>query len=302
MTLRVRGELPTVIEMPKTGETLASLEEKAVKGFSATSLNAFRNCALKFYYAEIAGIKEPEDVDDTIDPAVLGSAVHESLYKLYKPYIDHPLTKENLAAMEKISDEAVDKAFEKKFKGSDITYGKNLLLVSVAKLMIKRFLQYESDQMAELIKSGRSCTVAFLEQFVETTMTIPYGDKELNIRLKGFVDRIDKMDSWWKIIDYKTGNTEPKQVKIKDWDDLAVNPDLNIGFQLLMYGYLLGAWFHNPISSSAGIVSLKRINAGFTAVSVPGEEQGKLTSTLNALSTGRFEQVIKGILTDIYDL
>ena len=126
---------------------------------------------LKFYYAEIAGIKEPEDIDDTIDPAVLGSAVHEALNKLYLPFLDQPMTTDKYVVMEKESDQAVDKAFEKKFKGSDITYGKNLLLVSVAKLMVKRFLKFEADQLEELAGSGQSCTVAYLEQFVDTSIT-----------------------------------------------------------------------------------------------------------------------------------
>jgi hypothetical protein len=298
----LKGEFVPVIEFPKTGETLASLEEKAVKGFSATSLNLYRNCALKFYYAEIAGIKEPEDVDDTIDPATLGSAVHETLNKLYKPFLDQPLSKGNLLAMLQESDRAVDKAFEKKFKGSDITYGKNLLLVSVAKLMVKRFLQYEAEQLEELVKSGKSCTVAYLEQLVETSLLIHSDEKKYTIRLKGFIDRVDKMNGWWKIIDYKTGTTEPKQVKVKDWNDLYGNPDLNIGFQLLMYGYLLQCRFHDPITSSAGIISLKKINAGFTAVSVPGEEPGKLSGILNETSMKRFEEITVALLTDVYDL
>lgn len=297
-----KGELLPVIEIHKTGKILDALQEKAVNGFSATSLNLFRNCPLKFYYSEIAGIKEPDNVDDTIDPAVLGSAVHEALNKLYKPFIDQDLTKQNLSAIQKDSDQAVDNAFKQKFKGSDITYGKNLLLVSVAKLMIKRFLQYEIEQVEELAKSGKNCSVAFLEQLVETSILVKYGDKELNIRLKGFIDRVDKMDGWWKIIDYKTGITEPKQVKVKDWDDLIGNPVLNIGFQLLMYGYLLQCRLKNPIISSAGIVSLKRINAGFIAVSVPGDEPDKLSVTLNETSNNLFQQVILTILTDVYDL
>ncbi len=296
-----KGELPAVIEIPKTGKVLEGMEEKAVKGFSASSLNAYRNCALKFYFAEIAGIKEPEDVDDTIDPAVLGSAVHEALNKLYTPYIDKPMTSEHLSAMDKVAEAAVDLAFEKKFKGSDITYGKNLLLVSVAKLMIRRYLQYEANQAGELAKTGRSYSVALLEQFVETFIHIPYGERELKIRLKGFIDRVDKMDGWWKIIDYKTGTTESKQVTVKDWDELLEQADLNIGFQLLMYGYLLGKRFSYPISSSAGIISLKKINTGFTAVSVPGEEPGKLSATLNDTATGRFEEVLVTILKDIFD-
>ena len=298
----IKGEMLPAIEIPKTGDTLTSLEEKAVKGFSATSLNLFRNCPLKFYYAEIAGIKEPEDIDDTIDPAVLGSAVHEALNKLYLPFLDQPMTTDKYVVMEKESDQAVDKAFEKKFKGSDITYGKNLLLVSVAKLMVRRFLQYESDQVSELAKSGQHCTVALLEQLVETFITIPFAGNDLKIRLKGFIDRVDKMEGWWKIIDYKTGTTESKQVKVKDWDDLIANPDLNIGFQLLMYGYLLRCRFKNPISSSAGIISLKRINAGFTPVSVPDDSSGKLTSVLNETSAIHFEELIRTLLADMYDL
>ncbi|MCX6306676.1 MAG: PD-(D/E)XK nuclease family protein [Bacteroidetes bacterium] len=296
------GELLPVIEIPKTGVTLAALEEKAIKGFSASSLNSYRNCTLKFYYSEVANIKEPEDVDDTIDPAVLGSAVHDALNKLYKPFVDQPLAKENLAAMDKVLEDTVDMAFEKKFKGSDITYGKNLLLVSVAKLMIKRFLHFEAEQLDEFAKSGKSWTVAFLEQFVETSVLIPCGDKDLKIRLKGFIDRVDKMDGWWKIIDYKTGITDSKQVKVKDWDDLIQNPDLNIGFQLLMYAYLLAKRFNSPVISSAGIISLKKVNAGFTTVSVPGSEPGKFSATLDEASVGRFEQVVMAILKDVYNL
>ncbi len=298
----VKGELLPVIEIQKTGETLILLEEKAVKGFSATSLNAYRNCPLKFYYAEIAGIREPEDVDDTIDPAVLGSAVHEALHQLYKPFIDQTMSAGILADMLKLSDDAIDKAFEKKFKGSDIAYGKNLLLVNVAKTMVKRFIQYEIGQAEELARSGKLFSVAFLEQFVETQMQIRCGDHDLNVRLKGFLDRVDKMDGWWRIIDYKTGITEPRQVKVKDWNDLVDHPELNIGFQLLMYGYLLESRFSSPISSGAGIFSLRRISSGFTAVCVPADEPGKFAVMLNRTSLARFGEVIREILMEIYDL
>ena len=241
-------------------------------------------------------------MEDTIDPAILGSAVHKALNKLYIPFIDQTLTFEHLSAMEKVSDVTVDKAFKKKFKGSDITSGKNLLLVRVAKIMVKRFLQYEKEQIEELEGSGKNFTVVFLEHLFETSVSIPYGEKELNIRMKGFIDRVDRMDGWWRIIDYKTGTTESKQVKLNDWDDLSEDPDLNIGFQLLMYAWLLACRFRKPVLSSAGLISLKKLNSGFTAVSVPGEEPGKLTSILNQATTGRFEEIIRTILTDVYDL
>jgi hypothetical protein len=257
---------------------------------------------LKFYFSEIAGIKEPENIEDTIDPAVLGSAVHEALYNLYKPVIGNPLTIESLQVMEKNADGEVDKAFDKKFKGSDISFGKNLLLVRVAGLMVKRLLKYEADQLTQLAKSGEKMNIAFLEQLVETKISIRHNDSMLDIRIKGFIDRVDKMDGCWRIMDYKTGTTEAGHVKVKDWDDLITAPELNIGFQLLMYGYLLGKMFPSPMISCAGILSLKKLNAGFMAVSVPGDDPVKLTTTLNVSATNRFEQVIRTILSEIYDL
>ncbi|MFZ4520361.1 MAG: PD-(D/E)XK nuclease family protein [Bacteroidales bacterium] len=291
-----------VILVPKSGETLKALEAKAVNGFSASSLNSYRNCALKFYYAEIAGIREPENVEDTIDPAVLGSAVHEALNNLYKPFVDIPLKREHFASLQKRCETAVDEAFEEKFKGSGITYGKNLLLVKVAKLMIRRFLDFEADQSDELAKSGKEFAVVLLEQLVETTLLIPCGDQEISVRLKGFIDRVDRVDGSWKIIDYKTGLTEQKQVKVKEWDDLLINPDLNIGFQLLVYGYLLAKKDDRHVNSSAGIISLKKLAAGFTPVLVPADEPGKFSPMLNETTGNRFEEVIRHILGEVFDL
>jgi ATP-dependent helicase/nuclease subunit B len=300
-TPTTKREAPLPIGITKTGRTAELLEQKAAKGLSATSLNAYRNCPLKFYFSEIEGIREPEDVEDTIDPAMLGSAVHEALFNLYKPYVDQPLTTGTLANMAKLSEAAVNKAFEKKFKGSDIAYGKNLLFVSVAKLMVKRFLQSETDQVDEMTQSGKNISVSMLEQYIETSLAIPCSQRVLQVKLKGFIDRVDKVDGWWKIIDYKTGTAEQKNVKVKAWDDLAGNPDLNIAFQLLLYGYLLNSHLKGNVSSSAGIISLKKINAGFTPVSVPAEEAGKLSSILDNQSVNRFEELLRQILQDIYN-
>jgi CRISPR/Cas system-associated exonuclease Cas4 (RecB family) len=294
------GSFPA-IQISKTGDTLASLEQKAVKGFSASSLNAYRNCPLKFYFSEIAALREPEDVEDTIDPAVMGSAVHAALYKLYEPLKNRSLRKEDLVEMALNVDEAVNKAFENKFKGSDIAYGENLLRVSVAKLMIKRFLNYESGQLEELESSGGSCMVTMLEHFAETTLNIPYGDKSLVVRLKGVIDRVDKMDGGLRIIDYKTGTILTGQLKVNEWEDLIRDPTLNIGFQLLMYAWLLGKKHQLNAGSGAGIISLKRISAGYTTVSVPGEDSMKLTSVIRAKETQQFENVLIMLLNEIFD-
>ncbi|MEI6682049.1 MAG: PD-(D/E)XK nuclease family protein [Bacteroidota bacterium] len=295
-----REPLP-VIEIAKTGKTIELMKVKAGKGFSATSLNAYRNCTLKFYFSEIAGIREPEDMDDTIDPAILGSVVHEALHSLFEPYTGQPMTSAILAALAGKVEPAVDQAFGKKFNGSDIAYGKNLLFVNVAKLMIKRFLHAETAQAEDLAQSGKTFSVEMLEQYIEKVIPVPFGEGTLDILLKGFIDRVDIAEGSWKIIDYKTGTTEPKQVKVQDWDELFSNPDLNIAFQLLTYGFLLNSKV-GTAGSSAGIISLKRINNGFTAVSVPGAEPGKLSTLLTGQVLESFEKVLLEILAQVYNL
>jgi hypothetical protein len=109
------------------------------------------------------------------------------------------------------------------------------------------------------------------------------------------------MGGWWRIIDYKTGTADSKHVKVKDWDDLASNPDLNIGFQLLLYCYLVGKQEGSPELTGAGIFSMKRVSAGFTSVFVPDESSGKLTQWLDKTTSDRFESVLSGILAELYD-
>jgi RecB family exonuclease len=275
--------------------------KKASKGFAPTAINAYRNCPLKFYFSEIAGIREPDEAEDVIDPKVLGNAVHEALYKLFKPYVDTPLTVEAVEAMEKLTDTEVDNAFRDKYKGSDVQFGKNLLLVNVARMLVSRFLQSQKADIADSLGNGASITVAFLEQPFEKRIGIRYGTEVLEVKTKGFVDRIERRGGIWRILDYKTGVTESKQVRVNTWEELRYNADLNFGFQLLMYGYLLNSRFANPVTANAGTISLKKLNSGYAKVTVPENGGGGLTDRLDAGVFSEFENVLKAILEEIYD-
>ena len=297
----VKGEPTRRIIISKVGKILVSLEAKALKGFSATSLNLYRNCPLKFYYSEIAGIKEPEEISDTIDSAVLGSAVHGALNDLYQQFIGMPLSVGKLKEALSGVDKATLNAFDKKYKGGDILSGKNLLLVNVAKLLVSRLLNFDIREEEVFVRDSKQHHVSFLEQHIKTSLIVPFGNNQITVNLKGFLDRVDNVDGLWKIIDYKTGSTEAKNINIKDWEDLKSNPDLDIGFQLVMYGFLMLRWSQEIFRVSAGIVSLRKIKSGFNSVSVPSDETGKSTTILTADSAEKFQTVLLSILSDIYD-
>ena len=72
---------------------------------------------------------------------------------------------------------------------------------------------------------------------------------------------MDEVDGTLRIIDYKTGKVEPKNVKITDWEELITNYDKSKAFQLLCYAYLY-AKKHPVQQMKTGIYSFKNLSQG----------------------------------------
>jgi len=294
------GEGYPAITIEKNDKIYETLIRKASRGFAPTALNAYRSCSLRFYFSEIAGLKEPEEVEDTIDPRTLGSAVHDALMNLYLPFKGKALTQQNLKSMEPLVDEMIDKAFRKKFKGEGINSGKNLLLVEVARIMIRNFIRGESERVSTLKEKGETMTVVMLEQHLAKTLRISAKGADLDVRIKGFVDRVDRIGGTTRVIDYKTGNVNKKDVEVPDWDELITNPQLDKGFQLLTYAYLL-ANEQSKIAMKVGVLSLKRQSQGLITVSIRDEESGNKVDFIDDQAVHKMEEVLRTILTDIYN-
>jgi len=301
-TPMIKGEPYPPISIPKINDVYERLKAKAIKGFSPTTLNLYRQCPLKFYYHSIAGLAQPQELEDTIDPQILGQAVHDALRQLYLPFKDHLLRKENITTMLSEADLATDQAFLKKYKGSELTFGKNLLLVRVAKILINKFLKSESVLLDELKEEGKMLTVKFLEQFIEIHVNIQHKGEELNIRLKGFMDRVDKIGDEWRIIDYKTGRVEERDLKLDNLEELTRNPDLSMSFQLLSYAYLFDNWFDTTRQKiRAGIMPLKKGSDGFLEVLLPSVSGEKPGSLIRAEHLEEFEKLLIKMLEEIFD-
>ena len=291
---------PPPIVVEKTEEVARVLLQKAEDGFSATSLNAYRNCPMKFCLSEIKGIREPDEVGDRIDHATLGTAVHGALEQLFLPEKGVALTRAALEKMENRTDEAVDAAFGNLFKGAETAGGENLLMVTVAKLMVKKLLRQTKDELPEEENTPGHLTVEYLEERLETIIPVIIREETIPVRLKGYIDRIDNAGSLMRIIDYKTGTVQSKNVAVTDWDLLLTEPTLNYAFQLLVYGFLLEKKTGPLPALSAGILSLKK-SGTVNLVSVPDPVDGTNTSMLSASVLERFGGVLQAILAEIFD-
>ena len=294
-----RTGIPHPISIPKTDQVYNLLIGKAKKGFAPTALNAYRSCPLRFYFKEIAGLKEPEVKDEEIDPRILGSGIHEALEQLYLPVTGKILSKPFLERTKKEVHKKVDEAFKKLFRGIPRATGKNLLLIEVANNLILRFIDHEIRYLETLEKEGGSITITHLERYLNRKLNLDLSDGPLEVSIKGVADRIDQVQGVIRIIDYKTGSVKAGELVIRDWHELLDNPDISKGFQLLIYAWLLHPDPDQPVT--AGIIPFKALSKGIMEVKTPDIPDSKPVSGISTTVLEETECGLITLLNEIYD-
>ncbi len=240
------------IAITKTEDIIATMRNKYLqhegddsKGFSASALNDYLQCSLKFYYKQIAGIKEPEEDKTELSPDVFGKIFHKSMQLLYAEHT--VLDKDLLKAFEVKINDTVEKALELEFKRK-VTGGNDYLLLQIIKELVKQVLRADEKDVPFLLIDLEK------EQF--TTLSIP-GIGE--IKLRGFFDRVDEQQGIVRIIDYKTGayRISNKELIEKIYSD----NNYKAAFQLLLYAFI---WQKkNPAAQiKVGIFPLQKTTQG----------------------------------------
>jgi hypothetical protein len=282
------------ISIAKDDIVYPMLKEAAVKGLSPSAINTYRNCKLRFYFQNIIRLKEMEDVMEKIDAATLGNIIHESLAELYEPYVNTVITSEIIEKLAKNSEDAVRKAFLNYFKSDEISYGKNYLIYKVALKLIGRFFSKEKESIEALQLENKSLKILALETNIEKEIKLTVNNDIICIKLHGKADRIDCTEEVVRIIDYKTGYFDSKDLMIKQWNDLTNKPTMDKCFQLLFYSYLAEEKYDKTIL--AGIISFKKLSEGFVVVRDVSKEEHSADNYLKS-----FDFIVRQILTDMFE-
>lgn len=281
-----------VISIPKTAAIIEKLNAKAVKGFSPSLLNTYRNCSLQFYFQAIAGLREAEEVEETIGADTLGNTIHEVLETLYKPFIGKKINATDVRELKKQVETLTISVFEKEYSKTEISYGKNLLTIKVALKFLNNFLDSEIKAIGKYEKDSTPLIIKNLEQKLETILTI----NSQTIKLHGNADRIDNVGSLTRIIDYKTGIADNKELKLEEWSNIQTDSTLAKSFQLLMY-----AWMYQKMNPAildnmvSGIITFRELSAGLKTVKINNSD------LLNVPILNKFEEQLKNILSEIFN-
>ncbi|MER3319588.1 MAG: PD-(D/E)XK nuclease family protein [Allomuricauda sp.] len=253
-TPKISIESKQIIQIEKNVQFMEDLKTFAQNGFSPTSLTNYIRNPIDFYTRNILKINDLEEVEENIAANTFGTIIHDSLEQLYKPLINQLLTEENVKALKTQVPKVVQHHFEMNLSGVDLSKGKFLLVYNVIIKYLHNFLDDELQQLKR-----HQIKILALEERYEEFITIPGLD--FPIKLKGTLDRVDEFDGTIRIIDYKTGKVEVKNVKITDWETLITDYDKSKAFQLLCYAYLYSKKY-GVSDVQAGIISFKKLSQG----------------------------------------
>ncbi|WP_339625813.1 PD-(D/E)XK nuclease family protein [uncultured Maribacter sp.] len=280
-------------KITKTKSLVSLIQEKAKKGFSPSSLSNYIRNPIDFYKQNLLNINDVLQVEETLAPNTFGTIVHDSLEELYTPLVGINLTVELLNGIKKKIPQIVSLNFEKTYKEGNISYGKNYISFHVILKYIQTFIDAEISTL-----NDHSIKIIALEQ----SLSVPLQVNGLNfpIILKGKLDRVDEFDGITRIIDYKTGKVERRNVEIMDWNILTEEYQFSKAFQLLCYALMY--FKTNPKenqSIQAGIISLKNFAEGTLLFAQKESARGTKNHIIDNEVVFDFEQILGQLITEI---
>lgn len=277
----------------KSENLLNRIQNYSSKGFSPSSLSNYIRNPIDFYKQNLLGINDTLVVEETIAANTFGTIVHDTLEELYTPYIGIALSKDHLLEVKTKLIKTIQRNFQKTYLDGDISTGKNYLSFHVIHKYISNFIDSEVKQLEH-----QSIKIIALEEPMRISLDID-GIKQ-SITLKGKLDRIDVVDGTTRIIDYKTGKVERKNVEIMSWENLIDDSKYSKAFQLLCYAYMYAQKNPNqPIE--AGIISLKNLKEGVLLFAKKEAPRGPKQTLIDNETLSEFEVVLHNLIREIND-
>jgi CRISPR/Cas system-associated exonuclease Cas4 (RecB family) len=273
-------------------------EGAAEKRFSASALNMYLDCRLRFYLRYVAELKEKEEVVTTIDPMTFGTLLHrgiEILYEIPEEQTFRDIDGHTIDRLLPQVPEAVDRAFRELYKKQE---GEELLLtgqLQIAREVLTKYIQ----AVLNYDKKNGDFRVIGLEKELIAHLSIETQEGTKVIELGGVIDRVDMKDGVVRLLDYKTGKDTkkiPSLGSLFDRDDKKRN---KAGMQTFLYAFFYQ--YQNPdnlLPLKPGIMNIKEIYSEDFNPFLQLEESE--VTDYRDFAAG-FEEGLRGLLEEIMD-
>jgi len=276
------------------------------KRLTPTAINTYLDCRLRFYYKYVLGLKEEDEMAEEVDAMVFGNILHHVMEKLYLPYDNdgkRQITASELGEIRLRVDDELNREFAIQFgtKEQEFVFeGQNVLAREIIKKMILKVLEFDQQQVPfEILGVEANEEKGYL---YEVDITI--GGSDVQVGMKGVIDRVELRDGHVRIVDYKTGKDQkvfPDIPSLFDRDNKNRNKAV---LQTFIYGLLyLNAARHKP--NAPVQASLFNIRDLFRSDFSPLIQIGKGNSKQDVVDIRsylrEFENELKVLINEIYD-
>lgn len=298
------SELNSLV-VEKEALILHQLDRYFSRNISSSALSKYLNCPLDFYYRYIADFGEEDTVEEELESQNMGRIIHETLEKLYLPYAERTKTGEVVVPSPgPLTIEAVTEMIEKYpeiLKNEFLTFlngdqkllesGKNWLTFSVANEVILNTLK---NDIAYIEKSTEPIFIFQVEAVLSAKMNVNLSGQPKEITWIGFIDRIDRAGTAFRIVDYKTGVVEKPDVTFTLGNDLVASfKSTKHALQLAVYGYLFKE-NHGKYPEEMGIYALLKKQNAFNALTLKNRTLTEFQSD--------FDELVEKVVNEIYNL
>jgi len=258
------------ISIEKTPEMLEKIKE-----FSPTSIGTYVRCPLQYYFKYIEGISD-KSIDEEIQVNIIGSIIHKVLEIFYGEFENKTITSE---LFESVYNQYFNQCYEKAldengFHSGLPETGFNYLSKTVIDNMLANYFKEAKSFIKE--EEAKNANYDFSMIHMEKELSHCFDIQGKSIKLKGFADRIDKLNGKTRIIDYKTGKVNKTDVKIgASQTVLTLMAEKSI--QLLVYKYLYLVENHdkhlNPDDIEPGIIGFQKLSNGIFSLDTSSNDE-----------------------------
>jgi ATP-dependent exoDNAse (exonuclease V) beta subunit len=221
-------------EFLKTPAIIERIQQYLAQAVSASALKKYLSCPLDFYYRYVVEFGEEDEVEEDLAQNTFGSLIHNCLEELYLPHAQRlkngdlvqpppgPLTEKDVAKMITQYPEVLRKQFLDYFDQNEQLFskGKNRLSFEMALDLTKEILLKELSFVKSLTEP------LFIEQLegrFELELSFEIHQQTVPVKFVGYIDRIDRIGEHYRVIDYKSGKVDAKDVKISAKNDALTN-------------------------------------------------------------------------------
>ena len=291
------------ISVQKTAEVEKLLSDFLFGGpraLSASAINTYLDCPLKFYFSVLEQIQEEDEITETVERDVFGSILHKVMEDLYAPFKGKLVTADLLKLLRKdqpLLTGTIARAFAELFFKSPVVRpleGENFLTGE----MIRKYAEKILEQDA------RFTPFHYIESEKKVRATITLSDRRI-VQLKGFIDRVDSLDRVLRIVDYKTGSGKLEFESVEGLFDKEAKDRPKAVMQVFLY-----AWMYQQLPEYTGMSiqpAIYYLRTLFQRSFDPVVEQKKGRGKADKVNSFQdfasdFEDKLRQCLDEIFDL